>query len=363
MPGPTHRAAPWHQYTDDILEVVTPRVKCAIFDEPGRRPRSPHGAKPLGWRLSYHGAMRSTVKAFPVEPRRPTRHSCSPARGTGPAPRQRSSGGGLVLLLLVLLLFTVFTVPWAWSVAAEEPGPAEATTETDTEITQGESPHAGEGLRVLFFGSSYTYYNDLPGTLRRLAAAHQPTVGILDGMVAHPGYSLDLHWRDEQAGNNIGSQPWDVVVLQEQSQAPLGKKQRMLDHARLLAEKIRGVGARPMLFMTWAPLRRPAMIDPLAKAYEEVGRAIDAPVAPVGRAWQRALEERPDLRLHSPDGSHPGPLGTYLAACVFFGTLTGEDPRRLSDLELEAPPETLSFLREIAWQTLQGSGSTLSNDG
>ena len=49
-------------------------------------------------------------------------------------------------------------------------------------------------------------------------------------------------------------------------------------------------------------------------------------VAPVGTAFRLFQKEYPDLSLFTSDNKHPSPVGTYLAACVFFKMLTGESP-------------------------------------
>lgn len=328
----------------DILDGAIACVKCPSFDEHGLSPLSPSHLNPSsrGWRIMSGGdfelpTSNHTTDTSPSPP--------PPSRGAT-APRLNAHDHRLLPLVVALWIL----VPLSATAQERETTPLRPPTEQQGSTT--------DPLRILFIGNSYTYYNDLPGTVRRLAASRQPAIEVIDAMVTRPGYSLDLHWRDEQVKNTIGSgtaidgEAWDLVVIQEQSQAPLNKQQRMLDHARLLATKARSVGARPVLYMTWAPLRRPAMIEILATAYEDVGKAIEAPVAPVGRAWQRAIEQRPDLRLHSPDGSHPAPTGTYLAACVLYATLTGEDPRGLSPLDLDA--ETATFLQQVAWRTVHG---------
>jgi hypothetical protein len=45
-----------------------------------------------------------------------------------------------------------------------------------------------------------------------------------------------------------------------------------------------------------------------------------------GTAWARFLGARDRPVLHDRDGSHPTLAGSYLAACVFYGTLLKESP-------------------------------------
>jgi hypothetical protein len=44
----------------------------------------------------------------------------------------------------------------------------------------------------------------------------------------------------------------------------------------------------------------------------------DSSVAAVGNEWIRFREEYPLISLHSPDGNHARPVGSYLAAMVIY---------------------------------------------
>lgn len=211
--------------------------------------------------------------------------------------------------------------------------------------------------RVLFVGNSYTYCNDLPGTVSRLAAAAEPPVRIETGHVTRGGWSLEKHWAGGGAQERIRRGGWDVVVLQDKSTGPIDEPgpESMKAHARKFHAEIEKIGAKTVFYMTWARQHRPAMIEALAKHYEEIADELGAAVAPVGRAWQRALAARPGLALHVEDRSHPNELGTYLAACVFYATLTGRDPRGLGTGGLNQVTDVdAAFLQGIARQTVTG---------
>jgi hypothetical protein len=64
----------------------------------------------------------------------------------------------------------------------------------------------------------------------------------------------------------------------------------------------------------------------LAGGYSKLGRELGAQVAPAGLAWAGALRRQPSLDLWAGDGQHPGRLGSYLAACVFYALLSGRAP-------------------------------------
>lgn len=61
----------------------------------------------------------------------------------------------------------------------------------------------------------------------------------------------------------------------------------------------------------------------------------------------------PDLPLHDVDGSHPAPLGTYLAACVIYLTLLPEAKACPALGDADRNDARTVALREIALATVQ----------
>lgn len=195
------------------------------------------------------------------------------------------------------------------------------------------------GLRVLFVGNSLTYENSMPSLVQRLAAADDGARPIFTVQYVAGGWTLSEAARDRPLAGLLGRR-WDFVVLQEQSQVPALPRAHLREFApaaRSLHARIRAGGARTVLFMTWgyedgdpanyAGDSYAAMQLRLAGAYEAVGAQLPAHVAPVGLAWAEARRRDPQLDLWARDGVHPSRLGSYLAACVFYKTLTGRDPR------------------------------------
>lgn len=181
-------------------------------------------------------------------------------------------------------------------------------------------------LRVLFIGNSYTHRNDLPGAIAELAASGDPSRELITDRVIVNGASLRLHWNAGKAAALIRAQPWDVVVLQEQSTLPVKNVKRHHENVRLFADVIREQGARIMLYLAWARRDAPETQRALNDAASSIAREIGAEVAPVGPAWERlrAMTDAPEL--FEADGSHPTPAGSYVAACVFHGALFGSSP-------------------------------------
>jgi len=216
-------------------------------------------------------------------------------------------------------------------------------------------------MQILFIGNSYTYVNDLPRMLSTLAAAGPRKLRIQTDRQVEGGQSLMGHWNKGQAVEKIRKGGWDFVVLQDQSLTPAMRPQLTKEYAPKLDAEIRKVGATTVFYMTWARKKDPPMIDKLSRTYTEVARELGAAVAPVGLAWKAAIEQRADLELFAADGSHPSPAGTYLAACVFYATLTGEDPTKLPPGAVKAvPAETARFLQTIARDTVTAQAAAPS---
>ena len=80
--------------------------------------------------------------------------------------------------------------------------------------------------KVLFIGNSYTNRNDLPGMFSRIAASAVPPRRFATRRIIANGMALKTHWNRGLAPEAIRAEPWDFVVLQEQSTLPLKKQFR-----------------------------------------------------------------------------------------------------------------------------------------
>ena len=184
-----------------------------------------------------------------------------------------------------------------------------------------------EGEKILFVGNSYTYFWNLPQTVEAMAKeksfpleARQSTSG---------GTHWGHHWRGERelkTRNKIENGDFTAVVLQNHSMSALNRVDSMFHFGALFAEKIKAKGADVYLYMTWAREWNPYMQAEIKEQYMALGEKLGAKVVPVGPAWERARALRPGFPLYDEDQSHPSPLGTYLTACVFFGTFSGQSP-------------------------------------
>ncbi|MDQ6621114.1 MAG: SGNH/GDSL hydrolase family protein [Pseudomonadota bacterium] len=203
--------------------------------------------------------------------------------------------------------------------------------------------------RVLFIGNSYTARHDLPALI-----AHQ--IGNMRAqMVVAGGASLRRHWNSGRASSAIESDAWTHVVLQEQSTLPIKNRARFHENVRLFDRAIRDVGAKPVLYLTWARASAPESQSVLNAAVREIAAELGATIAPVGVAWACARSRYPDIALHLADGSHPTGAGAFLSACVFSATLAGPDRALLTrPPSLQVGDRCARALADIALETVEG---------
>jgi hypothetical protein len=180
-------------------------------------------------------------------------------------------------------------------------------------------------LHVLFIGNSLTYVNDLPGMFTELAVSAGKPRPFVRAVTA-PGLSLEDQWTVGEAQKAIAVGGWDFVVLQQGPSASPEGTLLLRAYSRRFADLIRAGGARTVLYMVWPSVARREDFDGVALSYRDAARDVGGILCPAGEAWRAAWKRDPRLELYSPDGLHPTPAGTYLAALTFFGVLYKQSP-------------------------------------
>jgi hypothetical protein len=232
---------------------------------------------------------------------------------------------------------------------------------------------------VLMLGNSYTQVGDLQAVTADALGASVPgdvefgAVRLTAGGLQFVDHLARV--RGEQQGDEnpwrealvTGDDVWDVVILQEQSQIPgfpstEGMYIASRDAAAGLDEAIAARDADTVFMATWGRRDGDAqnasmypdfhtMNDRILDGYlayagdsRAAGRRVT--VAPVGTAFAAIYAvdvaagrdplgaEGLFASLYSPDGSHPSPVGTMLAAWTLVAALNG---REVAGAPLESP--------------------------
>ncbi len=214
---------------------------------------------------------------------------------------------------------------------------------------------------MLFIGNSYTFSNDLPGTLADMASTSKVPPSIEVAEVLAGGATFKSLWDAGEAQKRIGEKTWTHVVLQGQSLEPLWQPTAFKTYGSKFADAILATPARVVWFATWARLEGDpsysetwgggtpdGMQDGLTAGYTALATKYPSSLlVKVGEAFRLVKKERPALALQVDDKSHPSPAGTYLAACMFYVALSGKDVPTTSVAPKALAPVDVTYLRAV----------------
>ena len=221
--------------------------------------------------------------------------------------------------------------------------------------------------RVLYIGNSYLYYNDsLHNHVRRMLdevyeseidTTNYKSVTISGSRSWHHDIDHSLNYK------NLGvKKPFQLVIFQGGSGETNTVNERNIfsDEVSKIVKKIQYAGAEAALYMIHAYVEPhedtdPRMIEDIKQMYIDAGNKNDALVIPVGIAFENAYKAQPNIKLHKHyDGTHPNILGTYLASCVVFSSITHLSPLNIQYSYFgEISDVDKKFLQKIAKETVE----------
>ena len=256
----------------------------------------------------------------------------------------------------------------------------------------GAAPGAGgpppQDVTVLLLGDDFTRSNGMPALLRNLSLASGRSIvasfnAPSGSTLGSPQATGSPHSSDPVSLNLINSQPWDYIVLQEESTTPtipFAKDNFMAPAANTLSAVIQAndPNTRVLMFETWGHdtggqfcvpqdcsptfVDFDSMQDTITTAYMEIATLIGADLAPVGEAFRFSRQRNPTVALHEPDGFTPTLAGSYLTACVIFTQIYQSSPVGIT-FSGGLPQVTAAFLQDAAANAIWGPTCGLSNFG
>ena len=201
-------------------------------------------------------------------------------------------------------------------------------------------------VRLLFAGSSSTYWNDLPAEVAHVIngrmAGHlgQPVTAEIvgrSGSDIRVYLNPDCHYQygvkpGQSFLDKVRDEKFDYVSLMVVCRFTTGDGEDNKDgkaHREAITtycEAIRSAGGEPVFYeMGWGKGDREAEGRQRIMALARQNKI--TLFAPCSSAWARVYEERPDLALQHPqDSSHPGDLGHFLNLACFYAALTKTSP-------------------------------------
>lgn len=246
--------------------------------------------------------------------------------------------------------------------------------DNDRATKDSDSDSESKTIRVLLVGNSYTMHHSLHVMLQKVSSHVEGGPRMTVDAVAHGGYSLSNHLAKGQALSRIKAGHYTHVVLQGHSMSAVDHPDKLIADAKRFKQLIDAAAGRTVFYATWArspevrlyrthkSVRSFAQMSMLVSStYFELSSLLRAGLAPVGSAFERALVEHPKLTLWGSDGSHPSVAGSYMAACVLYGAITGLDPSRTSYIPNSMKAEDAELVRGVAARSLAASRNAQTN--
>lgn len=223
---------------------------------------------------------------------------------------------------------------------------------------------------MIWIGNSFFYYNNsMHGHFFRLLKAGDAKDPFRHSSVTISGsgfgwHDVDAYFKPGGIGSysfvgdndvrfNKIDKLFDIALMMDCSQCPIHPvlSKTFNDYAKVYADKVRGHGAQPVFFMSWAYADKPEMAEQLAEAYVKAANDNAAFVVPAGLAFKRSIAARPDIDLYSPDKRHPSLAGTYLGAATVYAALMDKSPVGLA-YTAGLAPDIAAHLQQTAQDTV-----------
>ncbi|MGC6403564.1 MAG: hypothetical protein ACON4A_09000 [Flavobacteriaceae bacterium] len=211
--------------------------------------------------------------------------------------------------------------------------------------TVANAQQSGQTERILFIGNSFTFYWNIPKTVELMAHdrglqwdVDQATLG---------GASLEQHWkglRGLTSKAQLEKGNYDRVILQDYSSNPLKKPENTKTHIQAFQNLALPKTPRWYYYSTWMypniDTRAHSKTYPIEAFYQTIQKAYGGEILTVGKVFARFQAAHPDIKLLTYDQKHTSPEGSYLAACVIFAQLSGQNPLGLPNRFMERDENT-----------------------
>lgn len=216
---------------------------------------------------------------------------------------------------------------------------------------------ATQPIKVLSLNNSLIDFNNQSQMFNDIAAAMGKDASW--SKRTQLGRSLLYHYNDELSRAMIAAKPWDYIVLQEQSSLPRQHPKILMEVIELWKKYIIVNCPNPdvtiILHMNWAFSDNwsifKAETKRLRDSYEAVVRDIPGvKLCPIGLAFEYVFDTQGAEKcaeLYS-DTLHPSAKGSYLAACMQYALIFGEDPSTITFVPASIKATDAAEMRRVA---------------
>ena len=231
-------------------------------------------------------------------------------------------------------------------------------------------PRNPEKVKVLSLNNSLIYYNDQDKVFNDIAAGMNKDAAWTKHTLL--GKPLSTHW-DEGDGlaadgtpgarMMVRSEAWSHIILQEQSSLPRTSFDKFRANVKQWVDYIREYCPNPnaviILPVNWAYSGDWDNYNAYNKLfldnYKAVAEEMGVTVCPVAAAYDNVYcTEGTDATLEwYLDDRHPSLMSTYMAACMEYGLIFGEDPADINSAPAGLDAATAAKMRRYASDALK----------
>lgn len=174
-------------------------------------------------------------------------------------------------------------------------------------------------FKILFVGNSLTYFNNLPELVELEAASKD--IDLKANSITKGNYAIVDHWADGIVQQEIKSQQYDFVVIQQGPSSQEEGYQMLMDGGKDYANLCEANDTQLAYFMVWPSRQYYYTFDGVIRNYTESAKANNALLCPVGKIWKEHFDVTNDFSYYGPDGFHPSLEGSKVAAEVIVKSL------------------------------------------
>lgn len=250
-----------------------------------------------------------------------------------------------------------------------EPSVLQSVTLMPADVTL--VPQLPEKVKVLSLNNSLIHYNDQAAMFNDIAKAMGKDAWWLKHTML--GKPLSAHWDEGDGlggdGNPsakmlIRNEAWSHIILQEQSGLPRTNVEAFRSNVKKWVAYIREYCPNPnaviIVPLNWAYSGDWANFTDFNKMfldnYMSVARETGVTICPVGVAYQQAFDDggAEALAPWFQDDRHPTDMSTYMAACMEYGLIFGEDPATITAHPAAVSDAAATAMRDYASKALKG---------
>lgn len=216
--------------------------------------------------------------------------------------------------------------------------------------------------KVLFLGNSLTSYQ--PSIFESLSVLAGHDVLVKRNLLF--GQALEAHLEASSTLDYIESEDWDYVVLQGSSYAIALPEYHYLIQSTFAQLKSLILTNNPetkiIIFMDWTnndevelagSIYEPDELNELLRTGTIIfADQLDFIVSPVGEAFNYVRKNNTEINCLDADKVHPSNYGSYLAACVYFYIIFGEELDEHLEYFSNIEQDKACLLQDIAEKTV-----------